>query len=259
MGAAARRIRGRAGDGDGALTHRACGRRDLAAWEGEADLLVPERPHAMTAACRLYLFTPPLDLSRLDAFAARFDAVLAAGDFASALVRIAPGAEGDAKRIIARLAEIAAARDVALLVENDARLAARSGADGAHVAGVGPEFAEAVSSLKPERIVGVGGLKMRDDAMSAGEAGADYVMFGEPRKDGWTPPLDDTLERAGWWAEIFETPCVAFSATLEGAGALAAAGADFVALGDAIWSAEAPEAAAAEATKRIATAAGARP
>jgi thiamine-phosphate pyrophosphorylase len=206
----------------------------------------------MTAACRLYLFTPPLKLGDLDVFAARLDAVLAAGDFASVLVRIAPGAEGDAKPIVARLAETSAARDIALLVENDPRLAARSGADGAHVVGVGVEFTEALSSLKPERIVGVGGLKTRDDAMNAGESGADYVMFGEPRKDGWTPPLDETLERAGWWAEIFETPCVAFSATLEGAGELAAAGADFVALGDAIWGAQTPEIAAAEATKRIA-------
>jgi thiamine-phosphate pyrophosphorylase len=88
--------------------------------------------------------------------------------------------------------------------------------------------------------------------MSAGEAGADYVMFGEPRPDGWTPPLAETLDRVGWWAEIFETPCVAFAATLDAVAPLAAVGADFVALGDAVWSAHSPEAAVAEATRRIA-------
>ena len=208
--------------------------------------------------CRLYLITPPLGFADLDAFAARFAAVLAAGDVASALARVAPGSEGDAKRIVARLAEIAAAADVALLVENDARLAPRAGADGAHVAGAGAELAQALASLHPERIVGAGELRLRDDAMSAGEAGADYVMFGEPRPDGYTPPFEETLARVDWWAEIFQTPCVGFAGTLEQAETLASAGADFVALGDAIWRAPSPEAAAADATRRIAAAARAR-
>jgi len=208
--------------------------------------------------CRLYLITPPLGLADLDAFAPRFAAVLAAGDVASALARVAPGSAGDSKRIVARLAEIAAAADVALLVENDARLAPRAGADGAHVAGAGAELTQALASLHPERIVGAGELRLRDDAMSAGEAGADYVMFGEPRPDGYTPPFEDTLARVDWWAEIFQTPCVGFAGTLEQAATLASAGADFVALGDAIWRAPSPEAAAAEATRRIGAAASAR-
>jgi thiamine-phosphate pyrophosphorylase len=138
------------------------------------------------------------------------------------------------------------------LVENDARLSVRAGADGAHVAGAGPELLQALASLQPERIVGAGDLRLRDDAMSAGEAGADYVMFGEPRPDGWTPPLAETLERVGWWAEIFETPCVAFAATLDAVAPLAAVGADFVALGDAVWNAPSPEIVVAEAMRRIA-------
>jgi thiamine-phosphate pyrophosphorylase len=191
-------------------------------------------------ACRLYLVTPRLSGADIDAFAPRFSAVLAAGDVASALARIAPGAEGDAKRIVARLAEAAAAADVALLVENDERLAARAGADGAHVAGAGAELTQALSSLQPERIVGAGQLRLRDDAMTAGEAGADYVMFGEPRPDGWIPPLAETLERVEWWAEIFETPCVAYAESIEAAAALVRTGADFVALEGAIWETASP-------------------
>ena len=119
-------------------------------------------------------------------------------------------------------------------------------------------IAQALASLHPERIVGAGELRLRDDAMSAGEAGADYVMFGEPRPDGYTPPFEETLARVDWWAEIFQTPCVGFAGTLEQAETLASAGADFVALGDAIWRAPSPEAAAADATRRIAAAARAR-
>ncbi len=209
---------------------------------------------AAASSCRLYLITPPLGVADLAAFAPRFAEALGAGDVASALVRIDPAAEGDAKRIVQRLVELAAARDVATLVENDPRLAARAGADGAHITGVGPELAEALTSLHPARIVGAGGLRSRDDAMAAGEAGADYVMFGEPRRDGFTPPLAETVERTAWWAEIFETPCVAFAGALDAVAPLTAAGADFVALGDAIWQAPSAAAAVAQAQALVAKA-----
>ena len=209
---------------------------------------------AAASSCRLYLITPPLSGADLDAFAPRFAEALGAGDVASALVRVAPGAEGDAKRIVQRLVELAAPRDVATLVENDARLVARVGADGAHVTGIGDELAEGLASLHPGRIVGAGGLRSRDDAMRAGEAGADYVMFGEPRRDGFAPPLAETLERVAWWAEIFETPCVAFAGALDAVAPLTTAGADFVALADAVWLASSAAAAVAEAQALIAKA-----
>ena len=192
---------------------------------------------------RLYLLTPPLAERDLSAFAARFVEALAAGDVASALVRLAPAA--DPRKIVLPLMEIAAAHDAALLIEGDARLAARLGADGVHVEG--GEVADAVASLKSQRIVGAGALRLRDDAMAAGEAGADYVMFGEPAAGAAAPPLDTTLERVGWWAEIFETPCVAYAARLADVAELAAAGADFVALDAAVWRAPRPAEAIATA------------
>jgi len=209
-------------------------------------------------SCRLYLVTPPLAVADLAAFAPRFAAALAAGDVASALVRVAPEAQGDAKRIAERMIEAAAGFDAAILIEGEPRLAARVGADGAHVTGVGDRLSDALASLHPERIVGVGALRGRDDAMTAGEAGADYVMFGEPRRDGWAPPLAETAERVGWWAEIFQIPCVAYAARLDDVAALAAAGADFVALGEALWSAPSAELAIAAAEDAARKAAAAR-
>ena len=196
---------------------------------------------------RLYLITPALAAPDLAALGPRFAAALAAGDVASVLARLAPGA--DAKRIVPPLLEIAAAHDVALLVEGDARLAVRLGADGVHVGAA--EVGEAVESLKGERIVGAGALKLRDDAMEAGEAGADYVMFGEPNERGFAPPLEATLERVSWWAEIFEAPCVGYAAALADVAALAAAGADFVALGAAVWDAPDPAEAVRAAMKGL--------
>ena len=148
------------------------------------------------------------------------------------------------------------------MIENDARLAARLGADGVHVAGAGEKLVEAIESLKPERIVGVGSVQTRDDAMTAGEMGADYVMFGEPHGGAQTRGLASLMsltERVVWWAEIFETPCVAFADTIEAVGALAEAGADFVALGDAIWDSPSPQAAVREAHALIAHAGAGAP
>jgi thiamine-phosphate pyrophosphorylase len=190
--------------------------------------------------CSIYLITPPLSGRNANAFARDFGAVLAGARIASALVRLAPGAGGEAKAIIAPLLRAAIAADCALLIEDDARLAARLGADGVHIAGANDDLLEAIKSLKPERIVGAGSLRTRDDAMAAGEAGADYVMFGEPAAASPAMPLELLTERVGWWAEIFETPCVAYAETIEAAGALARAGADFVALDEAIWSAPSP-------------------
>jgi thiamine-phosphate pyrophosphorylase len=135
-------------------------------------------------------------------------------------------------------------------------LAARLGADGVHVAGDGEDLIEAIKSLKPERIVGAGSLRTRDEAMTAGEIGADYVMFGEPHGGAQTRGLASLVsltERVVWWAEIFETPCVAYADTIAAAGPLAEAGADFVALGDAIWDSSSPAAAVREAYGLVAS------
>ena len=155
-------------------------------------------------------------------------------------MRLAPEAKGEARTIISPLLRAAVASDCAVLIENDARLAARLGLDGVHVGGVGGELRETVESQHPNRIVGAGALRTRDEAMTAAEAGADYVMFGEPWGAAKATPLKSLIERVDWWAEIFETPCVAFAGSTEAAGRLARAGADFVALDEAIWSASSP-------------------
>jgi thiamine-phosphate pyrophosphorylase len=61
------------------------------------------------------------------------------------------------------------------------------------------------------------------------------VLFGEPDARGQRPSLEAIAERLQWWAELFEPPCVGFAASREEAGEFAAAGADFVLVGDFIW------------------------
>jgi thiamine-phosphate pyrophosphorylase len=208
--------------------------------------LMPLTPPS-TPRCSLYLVTPFLSGADAKAFAGVFAEVLDAAAIACALVRLAPAAETDAKAILPPLLRAAAAADCALLIETDARLAARLGADGVHVAGASADLVSAIESLKPERIVGAGSLRTRDDAMTAGELGADYVMFGEPRRGARAMDLEALAERVSWWAEIFETPCVAYADTISAARELARAGADFVAVDEAIWSAVSPPEAARQA------------
>lgn len=168
-----------------------------------------------------------------DPFAAALTAALDAASVDCVLVRTPPDDEAARRRVAAALTPLVQDRGAALLVENT-RTAGAVGADGVHVAGVGPELAAALSSLKPDRIVGAGALATRDDAMVAGEAGVDYLMFGEA-DHGVVPPLEDRLERAGWWAEIFQVPCVAWAHDLNEVAALARTGVEFVALCEAVW------------------------
>jgi thiamine-phosphate pyrophosphorylase len=185
----------------------------------------------------LYLFSPRV--TDAGPFAQQLPSVLDAAEVSCLLLNVPADDPGAAKKMIQSLAQIAQPRGVALLVDCETRLVARSGADGIHLRGSGEALeasvSEAVQSLKPDHIVGVGGLRTRHDAMTAGEQDIDYVMFGEPSNDAWTPPIEELVEKVSWWSEIFNVPCVAFAARLEDIPALVEAGADFIALGEAVW------------------------
>jgi thiamine-phosphate pyrophosphorylase len=181
---------------------------------------------------RLYLATPIVDDP--SALAASLPTLIADADIAAVLLRLKPV---DHRTMISRIKALAQAVQnggAALLIEGNAELVARSGADGAHLTGI-EAMQEALPSLKPDRIAGVGGLITRHDSMSAGEAGADYVLFGEPDGRGARPSAEAIAERLQWWAELFEPPCVGFAATFDEASEFADAGADFVLVGDLIW------------------------
>jgi thiamine-phosphate pyrophosphorylase len=196
-------------------------------------------------ASRLYLITPPL--ADAAAFAAPFEAALAAGDVACVWLRFDPKA--DAKAIAKKLLPLAQPRGVACLV-SDAQLAARTEADGVHIDAPDETLEAALKAMKPRHIVGVGGLVSRDDAMQAGESGVDYLMFGGPDVPQIFPEI---RERVAWWAEIFNLTCVAYAHRLEEVAALVEAGADFIALESAVWDdPRGPAAAVAEADRLLA-------
>ena len=208
---------------------------------------VPSRPLP-----RIYLALPALDdpAPWLDSL----PDLLKAADVAAVLVRLKPA---DPRSMISRVKALAPAIQgggAALLLDGEAELVARSGADGAHLTGLAA-MQESLPALKPDRIAGVGGLATRHDSMSAGEAEADYVLFGEPNADGERPSPEAIAERLQWWAELFEPPCVGYVGSLAEVDAFVVAGADFILADDLVWSdPRGPNAALADIGRTIRTA-----
>ncbi len=188
---------------------------------------VPPRP-----VPRLYLATP--DVDDPSPLMASLPGLLAATDVAAVLLQLKPT---DQRTMISRVKALAPAiqdRGAALLLDGHVELVARAGADGAHLTGI-EAMEDGLPTLKPDRIAGVGGLRTRHDSMAAGEAGADYVLFGEPDGLKQRPSVEAIAERLQWWAELFEPPCVGFAASREEIGEFSGAGADFILVGDFIW------------------------
>jgi thiamine-phosphate pyrophosphorylase len=210
----------------------------------------------MAEPARLYLLSPLI--AEPGGFAPLLADACAAGGIAAVLLRFADADERTLVNHIKTLAPEAQDRGAAVVIAADgdidlAAVAVRGGADGVHTGAGAAEARSLRERLKDDRIVGAGNIRSKHDAMSAGEAGVDYIMFGEPRADGSLPPLEGVTERASWWAEIFEPPCVVHAPSLEAVSQLAATGADFIALGDAVWSyPDGPAAAIAAAVDRFA-------
>jgi len=209
----------------------------------------PQQSAVKRPATQLYLVTPFID--DVDTFADALRGAIESAAITAVLLRLKPAGERELVNRVKTLAAIVQPKGAALVLYGHAEIAARAGADGAHLTGI-EAFNAAIDSLKPARIAGCGGLNTRHDAMLVAERGADYVMFGEIETDGCRPSFAAIVERIEWWAELFTIPCVGFAAGLHEVGPLAAARADFVAVGDCIWDdPRGPAAALADAAKQL--------
>jgi thiamine-phosphate pyrophosphorylase len=183
--------------------------------------------------CRLYLALPATRSPIVERSLAE---IIEAADLACVLL-CQDAAEAD-PALDLRLRELTLARDVALLVENDAARAKRIGADGVHLRADAALYGQGREHLGQRAIVGVGCNKSRHEAMLLAELGADYVAFG-PAAAASDRELEERAGLISWWSEIFVVPCVAWNVeTPEEAADLARRGADFVALAPSIWQAE---------------------
>jgi thiamine-phosphate pyrophosphorylase len=215
----------------------------------------------MSSLCRLYLITPPA-IADLPAFAATLEAALAAGDVGALQIRLKDVPDREIEAAVHALAPIARRREVAVILNDRPDLAARLDCDGVHVGQDDATCAAARKAVGPGRIVGVTCHDSRDLAMTAAEAGADYVAFGAfyptTTKATVHTPEVEILEI---WQETMLIPCVAIGGiTIDNCRPLVAAGADFLAVSAGVWAhPEGPAAAVAAFTHQIALALSDRP
>ena len=188
------------------------------------------------ADCRLYLVTPPA--LEPAAFAPLLAEALDAGDVASVQLRLKGCSDDDVRRACDALRPVAQDRGVAFILNDNPVLARDTGCDGVHVGQSDAPYREARRIVGADAIVGVTCHGSRHLAMEAGEAGADYVAFGAfyPTRTKQPDHMAEP-EILRWWSELMEVPCVAIGGIgTTNCQPLIEAGADFLAVINAVWS-----------------------
>jgi thiamine-phosphate pyrophosphorylase len=187
--------------------------------------------------CQLYLVSP-LDVG--GDFSQRLEQALGGGQVAAFQFRVKGVGQHEAAALAEPLQRLCEAHEVAFIVNDDMALAKRLGADGVHLGQGDGDPREARALLGPSAQIGVTCHESRHLAMEAGEAGADYVAFGAffPTSTKETSHRPDP-SILGWWSRLVEMPCVAIGGiTPENGRVLVDAGADFLAVCNAVWNNE---------------------
>jgi len=199
-------------------------------------------PPERTEPAKLYLISPQ-DVG--GAFPDRLKAALELGIAAAFQLRVKDVDEHELARLAEPLQRICADADVAFIVNDSMALAKRLGADGVHLGQSDGDVRDARALLGPQAQIGKTCHDNRHFAMEAGEAGADYVAFGAfypttTKPSHYRPPP----AILSWWSSLFELPCVAIGGiTPDNARPLVDAGADFIAVCQAVWGKDDPAAA----------------
>ncbi|WP_294172848.1 thiamine phosphate synthase [uncultured Sphingomonas sp.] len=203
--------------------------------EGFADRFEPEA----RGDCQLYLISPR---EVGGGFPDRLRTALGGGPVAAFQLRVKDVDQHALARLAEPLQRICADADVAFIVNDDMSLAKRIGADGVHLGQKDGRVEDARALLGSAAQIGVTCHDSRHLAMAAGEAGADYVAFGAFHPTT-TKPSDYRPDSSilGWWSTLFTIPSVAIGGiTPDNARPLVEAGADFLAVCQAMWGADDP-------------------
>jgi thiamine-phosphate pyrophosphorylase len=202
--------------------------------EDFADSFAPQLTGRERGPCKLYLISPQ---EVGGGFADHLRAALEPGLAAAFQLRVKDTNDHALASLAEPLQRICADAEVAFIVNDSMAVAKRLGADGVHLGQQDGDIREARALLGPDAQIGKTCHDSRHLAMDAGEAGADYVAFGafyptttKPSHYRPEPPI------LAWWSTLFEIPCVAIGGiTPDNAKPLVEAGADFLAVCQAVW------------------------
>lgn len=184
--------------------------------------------------CRVVLIAPLEE--PLETFEPRLRAAIAGGDVASLIIPVREGGEAAFQAFAEAVVPIAQEAGIAAIIADDTRIAGRVGADGVHLEVGKAALQEAVDRLQDKISVGAGGAKTREDALELGETRPDYIFFGKFGFDTKPEPHHRNLSLGTWWAEMIQIPCIVMAGSDIGSvEAVAATGAEFVALSSAVF------------------------
>jgi thiamine-phosphate pyrophosphorylase len=191
-------------------------------------------PDTSPNRCRVVLIAP--HGLAADVFVEQFGKALAGGDVASVILPAYDAGEAEFQALAERIVPVAQGNGVAVVIAGDSRIAGRVKADGIHIEAGRAALDDAIDRLQGKMIVGTGGAKTRDDALELGEARPDYVFFGRFGYDTKPEPHSRNLTLGRWWAEMIEVPCIVMAGSdVESTRDVAATGAEFVALSNAVF------------------------
>lgn len=184
--------------------------------------------------CRIVLIVP--SQGEAGELERRLREALSGGDVASVILPDPGRGEAEFQLLAERLVPIVQQAGAAAIIAGDSRIAVRVNADGVHIEEGRAVLADAVERLQARMAVGVGGIKSRDDALDLGESRPDYVFFGKFGYDNKPEPHPRNLNLGRWWAEMIALPCIVMAGSdMASIEAVAATGADFVALSSAVF------------------------
>lgn len=186
-------------------------------------------------SCELYLLTPPtLNPAQ---FKPLLIEALEAGPIAAVQLRLKDVSDDEIRRAIDILQPVVQDRNIAFILNDRPDLAKECGCDGAHIGMDDTPIELARSQLGDDLQLGVSCYDSKDMAMKAGEKGADYIAFGAffptiSKETDVRAPID----LLSWWSEMMELPVVAIGGiNPENCKPLVRAGADFLAVINAVW------------------------
>ena len=157
---------------------------------------------AENPGCELYLVTPVV--ADASSFLPLMERALDLARPSAVRLRLASSNTNFQREQIALLCPAIQKRDIAVILEGLPALARETGCDGAHVSAT--DIAAARTLLGEDLQLGASCGTSRDEAMTAGESGADYISFGPASTEIDEETSPSAL--AEWWVSIAELPVV---------------------------------------------------
>ena len=131
----------------------------------------------------------------------------------------------------------AQAAGIAVIIAGDTRIAGRVQADGIHVEVSKDALAETIEHFQGQDDGRLPAAPRRATTRwSSARPRPDYIFFGRFGYDNTPEPHPRNLSLGQWWADMIEIPCIVMAGSaIASVEAVAATGAEFVAVSSAVF------------------------